>query len=120
MGVMGGLAAHAVTVLDILDNPSPENLALIAKGAAAGASVNIVARAVIGRSIFGPAGFFLGMRSDNAKYNEEQERRELIERVKEEIDDQAYIHFDRHYGDRSFDEARAHVINRILSEANKN
>ncbi|MFI6333311.1 hypothetical protein ACIBBG_34375, partial [Micromonospora chersina] len=117
LGTMLGIASIGILVADLYNDPSLENVLRISKGLGGYAALDAVAISVIGRTVSGPLFLFGGMRSDNAKFNEEQERRDLIEQMKRGIDDRASIYFDKTPG-VTMNQARAHVIGTMLGAQN--
>jgi RHS repeat-associated protein len=116
--VMGSIASVGLLVLMLVKDFSAKNALQIAKAVAGQAALDAAAVAIIGRSISGPLIFFGGMRSDNAKFAAEQERRELEEAAENEIRGRAWDYMDSRPG-VSEAQARRHVIESILADEAK-
>jgi RHS repeat-associated protein len=113
LGTMVGVASLGVLFADLYDDHSPENLARVAKGMAGMAAVDAVAVYVLGRSL-GWATLLLGMRSDDVRASQEQERQEALEEAERQYRHRVWDYLDRHPGEWAA--ARQHATDAIMAE----
>jgi RHS repeat-associated protein len=119
LGVMVGIAAVGTGVALLLS--SGFNLEAgkeLAKGVLMGEAQALAAKAILGEAggkVFGVFSFFSSMRSDDARFNAEQERIEADQEAEAEINDKAGDYRDTR-PEISFTQAREHVISGILAK----